>query len=91
MLVLRPCLVCGALSPASRCSTRHAIRRGTSWQQAKFRLATLAKTGGACARCGAPAADAHHAVPLAEGGSGDPVVNGVPLCPACHRLAHLRC
>jgi hypothetical protein len=47
--ILRPCLVCGALSPASRCP-RHAIDRGTSRRQASFRAVTLGKTGGACAR-----------------------------------------
>ena len=42
-----------------------------------------------CARCGAPATEVHHVVPLSRGGTND-VTNLVPLCRACHHVVHVR-
>ncbi len=86
MPALRPCLVCGALSRATRCP-RHAIQRGSSGRQATFRRRALKQTGGRCAVCGSiEGVAAHHLRPLAMGGTDTD--GGAPLCPRCHLRAH---
>jgi hypothetical protein len=65
-MVNRPCLVCGKLSPNTRCethrkqhdNTRYA-RRGTSTQRGyghayRVRRAEMVKTATHCAKCGQP-------------------------------------
>jgi len=42
-----------------------------------------------CARCGAPATEVHHVVPLSHGGA-NKLTNLVPLCAKCHRALHGR-
>ncbi len=49
----------------------------------KVRAAVLARDGGRCTRCGAPAAEVHHLTPRAEGGTDDPA-NLTSLCGDCH-------
>jgi hypothetical protein len=84
----RPCLDCGMpIERGSRCRRCKAERRGTSADQAAYRRRVLAATAGACVRCGAiEKVEAHHVVALGDGG--DKHGPGVPLCGACHRLAH---
>jgi hypothetical protein len=88
-LMRRPCIGCGRLiergSYCSRC-----YPRGTSWTQEKFRRATLALTGGRCARCGSTDRVQAHHDPAVENGGGSAQV-GTPLCWRCHRLAETRC
>lgn len=48
--------------------------------------AVMEAAGGRCARCGAPASEVDHVVPLARGG-GNEVANMRPLCAPCHRAA----
>jgi len=85
----RPCLTCGALSPASYCPKHTPSRfnpaRGSGGKAATFRRRTLATTGGLCARCGSDdRVQAHHRIPVAQ----DPgQVSGTPLCHRCHRAA----
>lgn len=88
---VRPCLQCGALSPASYCP-RHTPdrgnnpKRGNGWQRTKWRTAVLAVTNGACARCGSrDRVQAHHLRALAHGGAGDGP--GFALCHTCHGRA----
>jgi 5-methylcytosine-specific restriction endonuclease McrA len=50
---------------------------------AKLRAACLARDGGMCVLCGAPATDADHIVPRAQGGSDD-LANLRSLCHRCH-------
>ena len=52
-----------------------------------LRRAALARDGGACCNCGAPADHAHHVVPLARGGR-DVLSNLVSLCAPCHGAVH---
>jgi 5-methylcytosine-specific restriction endonuclease McrA len=75
-----------------RCPTcRAAFKGGRSKnrdrsQQAAFRRAVLARSGGVCEVCGSNVGvQAHHKVPLSRGGSYDPS-NGVALCPTHHLL-----
>jgi 5-methylcytosine-specific restriction endonuclease McrA len=84
-----PCLTCGTLTSGSYCPrhtpSRFNPRRGSSTVRDRFRRLTLAKTGGACARCGSTLnVHAHHVIGLAEGGTNDAAVNGQPLCEPCH-------
>lgn len=44
----------------------------------------MARDGGRCRLCGAPAVEVDHVVRLADGGS-DGMVNKRALCVACHR------
>jgi 5-methylcytosine-specific restriction endonuclease McrA len=85
--MLRPCLTCGRLSTGSRCELHRRRpndpRRGSGAAR-RFRAAALRKTGGRCARCGSrEGVEAHHRVPLADGGTNAPE-QAVPLCHACH-------
>ncbi len=84
----RPCLGCRVLIPkGSYCRTCQRERRGTSAEQAAYRRRVLAITDGVCAACGATeSVQAHHVDPIGQGG--DKNGPGVPLCGACHRLAH---
>ncbi len=36
-----------------------------------------------CQKCGAPATEVHHVIPLADGGTND-MGNLLPLCKGCH-------
>lgn len=70
-------------------SKRGARSKREAPDLAKFRKAVLAKTGGACARCGSrKRVHAHHM----RRRSKDPGVHdpkfGAPMCSICHRLAH---
>lgn len=86
------CLACGAISDQKRCP-KHRYKRDRAKQTA-FAKAVKARAGGRCERCGRDAADlrrlgrpgpqAHHTLPLHEGG-GYAVSNGEWLCGDCHR------
>lgn len=45
-------------------------------------------TDPACARCGAPAVDAHEVIPRSKGGSITDTANIRPVCRACHDFLH---
>ena len=98
----RPCLTCGALVTTGSYCPRHEPKRenrqtagrGGGSAARTFRSAVLAKAGGQCewisvgdVRCTATIAlEAHHLVPLTNGGTNDPA-NGRALCRRHHRLA----
>jgi hypothetical protein len=89
--VIRPCIDCARLIPSgSRCrrcaKARRLAKRGSTATQRRFRRRTLELTGGRCARCGRPAEEAHHVLPVGRGG--DPEGPGKPLCRRCHRVEH---
>ena len=61
----------------------------------KFQKKVHALQGDSCVVCGFNApnslyggCDAHHIIPLSEGGANDPYNNGAVLCRNCHVLAH---
>lgn len=89
--MLKPCLICGRLSPRSRCALHGQPNRTgapiAERDRRPFRATTLARTGGVCARCGSrEAVEAHHVRLLSEGG--EPRGVGVPLCARCHDDLH---
>ena len=54
------------------------------WRRARENA--LARDGHACVRCGASEnLEAHHVMPLREGGSPTAVSNLISLCASCHR------
>lgn len=92
----RPCLRCGVLTHGSYCPTHTPSRvtpgRGSGTQIHRFRTAVMQAAGWQCQaiidgrRCTEIVAlQAHHVVPLREGGSND-ASNGVALCGEHHRL-----
>ena len=54
--------------------------RPRSWR--RIRAAVLAEAGYRCTRCGEPAQDIDHALPVTEGGSRDPA-NLRAICTNC--------
>jgi len=56
----------------------------TGAQRQRFHAAVFRAHGDRCAVCGEAATDADHVVPVAAGGSRDPVSNGQPLCREHH-------
>ncbi|MYK58478.1 MAG: HNH endonuclease, partial [Rhodospirillaceae bacterium] len=55
----------------------------------KARRKALERARRRCERCGATGRlEAHHRVPLAEGGAPRDPDNLEVLCPACHKAAH---
>ena len=62
----------------------NAARRGygAKWQKIRAGNLRVYKT---CAKCGAPAIDVHHIVPLKNGGTNE-WSNLQPLCRKCHRI-----
>jgi 5-methylcytosine-specific restriction endonuclease McrA len=85
-MTIRPCMVCGAhvvirsRHDKPRCALhRYPEKRIRSGMKA---AAARVVRGAACVRCGAPATEADHVVPLSLGG--DPGLMQ-PLCRACHR------
>ena len=50
-----------------------------------FRAAII-RPGVRCVDCGQPATVADHVIPIAEGGSNDPITNGQPMCEPCHNI-----
>ena len=93
----RPCLRCGRLSAASYCAAHMPIKkptpgRGSGWAITRFRTAVLDRAGHRCQaienghRCTATTSlQAHHAIPLAHGGTNDPA-NGVAVCRPHHEV-----
>lgn len=89
---LRPCLVCGALGPQSRCP-QHALRNGSTRQWRTRRAQTIAasrRPDGAlrCQECGqplppGPGLHVDHRIPLAAGGTDNPA-NLTILCASCN-------
>ena len=90
------CARCPALVPPGRtycptCQpahtwTRYPSPRNTTVNredQRRFRAVVLAREP-RCRQCGAPATEADHVVPIAEGGTNDPHTNGQALCEPCH-------
>ena len=93
---MRPCLGCGRLiSRKSYChmcdpmNARRIEKRGSGWQQTKFREAVLKAAGNKCERCGATGVplQAHHLVPVAQRPQAHDPMEGAALCEPCHRLA----
>jgi len=82
-VVLKPCLVCGRLSPGSYCPA-HTRRNGSTRQWRKLRARVLMRDGHRCQLCGAPATDVDHVLPVSEGGPDDPR-NLRALCASCNR------
>jgi 5-methylcytosine-specific restriction endonuclease McrA len=84
----KPCLICGALTAASRCPAHRLIRRhrpsphapgyGQAWQRTAREV-----YGELCAYGAAPADTADHVVPKSRGGTDDKD-NVVPACRACN-------
>lgn len=87
----KPCLVCGALSPRSRCAFHGQPNRTgapiAERDRRRFRARTVEAGGRRCARCGSTEnVEAHHLRMLSEGG--DPQGTGVLLCVRCHYELH---
>jgi hypothetical protein len=87
---LKPCLVCGRLSPRSRCP-RHGQPNRTGApiserDRREFRERVVST--GRCQRCGAGGVplEANHVQLLSEGG--EPPGVGVSVCPRCHDELH---
>jgi 5-methylcytosine-specific restriction endonuclease McrA len=55
--------------------------RGATWK--RLRAAVMARDGGRCVWCGAPASHADHVVPRSMGGP-DTLANLVAACRACN-------
>ncbi|MEI6446465.1 MAG: HNH endonuclease signature motif containing protein [Actinomycetes bacterium] len=92
----RPCIDCGAITPATRCkpcaSARNRVTHGDTYYRTKEwkRLSRQARLehGSDCTLCGSThRVQAHHAVHRTEGGP-DTIDNLVMLCASCHRKAH---
>ncbi len=89
-MAVRPCLVCGTLTRASRCSA-HTLRNGSSRAWRDVRAYVLARDGRRCTaveegrRCPVTAGlEVDHVVALADGGS-NRAVNLTTLCREHHR------
>ena len=95
VMPLTPCLRCGRLARGSYCpahqpkrESRQTRGRGGGAAAAKFRDRVLNAAGHRCHRCGSrDGLQAHHVIPLREGGSNDPDTNGMALCRRCHPAA----
>lgn len=83
-VVLRPCIDCGRLiESGSRCPTHELPRdRGARWK--RLRRIVFATKGGECWRCGGPATEVDHVVPIRDGGT-DRLDNLRPVCSKCNR------
>ena len=82
---MRRCLDCAQLiRRGSRCLPCARRRRPTGRPWQRVRAAVLKASSGRCARCGDPATEVDHVVPLQRGGSGH-TDNLQPLCAPCHR------
>lgn len=57
----------------------------TRAQRHTFRNAVLAREPH-CRRCGQPATEADHIIPIGAGGTNDPDTNGQGLCSMCHEI-----
>ena len=61
--------------------------RGRRWK--RLRLRAFEERGFRCVKCGkAGRLEAHHAVPVADGGAPMRLTNIVPLCRGCHIKEH---
>lgn len=92
-MILRACVVCGALSPQRRCEKherkpwegsdrREKVRSGSA-QQKRARY-VMRRDDSICHLCGLPGSEEiDHVVPLAEGGS-DELDNLAPAHKRCH-------
>lgn len=83
---MKPCLVCGRPSSASRCPA-HVLRNGSSRSWRRIRAQILALDGYRCQICGEPASEVDHIRRLADGGSDSPH-NLRSLCRAHHAERH---
>jgi hypothetical protein len=82
---LKACLGCTVLiRSGSRC--RRCKLRPSGWAQSRFRQRVLRQHGPTCVICGESPVQAHHIVPLHDGG--DFEGEGVPLCDRHHEAAH---
>jgi 5-methylcytosine-specific restriction endonuclease McrA len=86
------CLDCAQLTNASRCPAcerRHEVRRSarrgpSGWARQRASQLVIARDGGRCQLCGAPATEVDHRIRLADGGS-DASDNKRALCRPCHQ------
>lgn len=63
--------------------------RGRRWK--RLRLRAFEASRWRCVKCGKAARlEAHHRIPLEEGGAGMSLANVEPLCRRCHIEAHRR-
>ena len=92
-LIARAASYHGGTAPVFTSMTKQRKRNGLLVAAAK------ARAGGKCQLCGItpfltrtgkPYLEAHHVIPLAEGGA-DELSNMVALCPNCHRKMHVVC
>lgn len=92
MMALHLCLDCRQLvrgpelcAPCRRAreNARSARRGPSGWARQRANAATIAREGGRCVICGAPATEVDHVRPLALGGA-DTEENRRPLCNGCH-------
>lgn len=83
----RRCLLCRTLiTSGSYCSECRPYGRN-AWR--RLRSTALARDGGRCVECGAPASEVDHIVPVSLGGADD-IANVRSLCHACHAGVHPR-
>lgn len=84
----RKCLDCPTLIvEGSRCRGCQERYR-SSYSRNGWAQQVKARDGGCCRRCGTTlGVEAHHIVPLSQGGA-DTLVNGLTLCHACHQREH---
>jgi len=74
--MLKPCLICGALSHEPRCPAHRSKRASASargydsrWQRTSARI--IARDGGVCSYCGGVADTTDHIIPKKRDGTDD--------------------
>ena len=72
------------LSRTTRITSVSEKRRAARLALRAFRAHVMARSKGWCEVCGWQATDAHHVIKRSQGGSHDPVRNGIALCRVCH-------
>lgn len=89
-----PCLICGAVTPATRCPAHQAKRVDTrreadrpahraAYLDPVYRKARARLRGQPCWICGNPSDTVDHILPLSRGGTNDPA-NLAPACRSCN-------
>jgi predicted restriction endonuclease len=82
---------CSQHKPVSKSATRQTPGRGGGSAAAAFRKAVIGRSEGRCEavvdgqRCNSTdRVQAHHIVKLRDGGSNNPLTNGLAACRRCH-------
>ena len=85
--MLKPCLMCGTLSPGSYCPDHARPGSTRAWRNLRARV--LERDRHRCQQCGAPATEVDHLIQVADGGP-DVLANLQAVCSGCHDCLHRR-